>query len=156
MEGMNTEGWDLTEEELALSSQLSSLDEQEEIATNPMAAAEPDQQAESLGAAEVAMATGVLMKGFEKAAQVTLKNPHLKVPPQAAELVAPKLEAVLDKHGVTTPGFLSKWREEIELGMTLGGLVYGMYQQHVSFKAHEAAQLAAQALHEAENVKEAA
>lgn len=147
-----TQNWDLTEEEMVLSAQLGAEVEPEN-STQTMAT---EAQPESLGKTEVIMLTGVLMSGFEKASQIALKNPQLRVPPEASELIAPKVGAVLDKHGATTPEFLAKWREELDLAMSFGGLLYGMYRQHIVFKQQEAAFVAEQAMREAENVKEAA
>ncbi|EHZ6902505.1 hypothetical protein K6N94_003197 [Vibrio cholerae] len=126
-----TDNWDLNDEELALSSQLEALDApQDEVQGSA-----PEVVEESLGAQEIAMCTTVLMKGFEKAAQMALKNPYLTVPPEAIDTLAPKVEAVANKYDVTTPELLSRWREEIELGMTLAGIGYGIYKQHLVIKA---------------------
>ncbi|RZR40877.1 hypothetical protein [Vibrio vulnificus] len=152
MDTPNTEHWDLSEEELALSSQLEALDAPQD---EPQGT-ELEPQAETLGAQEIAMCTSVLMKGFEKAAQIALKNPYLTVPPEAVDTIAPKVEAVANKYNVTTPEFLAKWREEIELGMTLVGIGYGIYQQHLMIKAKLQAQATQEALKEAEHGKEAA
>ncbi|ODS10153.1 hypothetical protein [Vibrio scophthalmi] len=136
-----TKNWELSEEELALSAQLDAIDTPEETAQ----AGELEPQSDALGAQEIAMCTTVLMKGFEKASQVVLKNPYLTIPTEAIDTISPKVEAVANKYDITAPEFLAKWREEIELGMTLAGIGYGIYQQHLSIKAQLELQAKAQA-----------
>jgi hypothetical protein len=78
--------------------------------------------------------------------QIIVSNmPHVVIAPEQKEQVAEKMVPVLRKYRGEMPPWLRKWKEEVELGMVLAGVGFGVYLQH---RAH-AQQVAQQAVEKA-------
>lgn len=124
-----TADWDLSTDEEQLAMQLDSLESEPETA--PIQSEVPSSDIDTEG---VKFVSNVFLKGFELIAKKVAKNPYLKLPDEAGDALAEKLVPVLNKYDVGTPEFLDKWSEEIELGMVIAGIGYGLYQQHVAIQ----------------------
>lgn len=97
--------------------------------------------AEQLKAAELAAATAAATMGVNAlVALFTAQVPYVHIDDKAREAVIEKAAPVLVKHGVggELPPWLVKWREEIELGMVVGGIGFSVYIQVQQHKKAEA------------------
>lgn len=109
------------------------LDEQPKGGDAPTAPA-PDAEAAKRAAAEAGAAFAI---GFLETI-IKAQAPYVVIPDEQKAAVVDKTAAVLAKHGGEMPAWMVPWKEEIELGLTLGACGFSIWMQVQAKKALEA------------------
>jgi hypothetical protein len=116
---------------------------QEELADEQAAPASGEEAEEArarLAAEEAAephyQAGAQMAVGFMEA-MLTMAVPYVAIDPAAKEQVAAKLVPVMKKHGGGMPGWMMPYKEELELGMVLVGVGFGVLMQVRAHKLQE-------------------
>lgn len=99
-----------------------------------------DEQARSAEdeAAEQAARAGAQMAVSFAKTLTRMKYPYVEIDPTSEDQVVDKTAAVLRKYGGGLPPWLEPYREEIELGMVLAGVGFGVVVQVKQHEAEEA------------------
>ncbi len=91
-------------------------------------------------AAERAARAGALMAVSFAKTLTRMKYPYVEIDETSEGQVVDKTAAVLRKYGGGLPPWLEPYREEIELGMVLAGVGFGVFVQVKQHEAEEAEQ----------------